>query len=145
MADRRGKVSSRNQPSKGTPERPERRHRRVSAGGDRATAPRGGRLAVARSPCATRDASRVTLDPLRRESPVWTRSFALGALDRAVKSFAQSLIVLWSADEGFNVLEITAGPTFGVAVGAAALSLLTSIASSPVGDPGSTSLIPGAD
>ncbi|MDQ3029659.1 MAG: holin [Actinomycetota bacterium] len=76
---------------------------------------------------------------------MWTRSFALGALDRAVKSFAQSLIVLWSADEGFNVLEITAGPTFGVAVGAAVLSLLTSIASSPVGDPGSTSLIPGAD
>ncbi len=75
---------------------------------------------------------------------MWTRSFALGALDRAVKSFAQSLIVLWTADEGFNVLEIAIGPTFGVAVGAAALSLLTSIVSAPVGDRGSTSLIPDA-
>ncbi len=75
---------------------------------------------------------------------MWTRSFALGALDRAVKSFAQSLIVLWTADEGFNVLDISAGPTFGVAVGAAALSLLTSIVSAPVGTRGSTSLIPDA-
>lgn len=75
---------------------------------------------------------------------MWTRSFALGALDRAVKSFAQSLIVLWTADAGFNVLDISVGPTFGVAVGAAALSLLTSIVSAPVGDRGSTSLIPDA-
>jgi len=52
--------------------------------------------------------------------------------------------LLWTADAGFNVLEIAIGPTFGVAVGAAALSLLTSIVSAPVGDRGSTSLIPDA-
>jgi len=73
-----------------------------------------------------------------------TAQFWAGATDRAVKSFAQSLIVLWTAAEGFNVLEISVGPTFGVAVGAAALSLLTSIVSAPVGDRGSTSLIPDA-
>ena len=73
-----------------------------------------------------------------------TAQFWAGATDRAVKSFAQSLIVLWTADEGFNVLDISVGPTFGVAVGAAALSLLTSIVSAPVGDRGSTSLIPDA-
>ena len=73
-----------------------------------------------------------------------TAQFWAGATDRAVKSFAQSLIVLWTADEGFNVLSISAGPTFGVAAGAAALSLLTSIVSAPVGDRGSTSLIPDA-
>ena len=73
-----------------------------------------------------------------------TAQFWAGATDRAVKSFAQSLIVLWTADAGFNVLEIAIGPTFGVAVGAAALSLLTSIVSAPVGDRGSTSLIPDA-
>ncbi len=73
-----------------------------------------------------------------------TAQFWAGATDRAVKSFAQSLILLWTADQGFNVLEIAIGPTFGVAVGAAALSLLTSIVSSPVGDRGSPSLIPDA-
>jgi hypothetical protein len=73
-----------------------------------------------------------------------TAQFWAGATDRAVKSFAQSLILLWTADQGFNVLEIAIGPTFGVAVGAAALSLLTSIVSAPVGDRGSTSLIPDA-
>ena len=73
-----------------------------------------------------------------------TAQFWAGASDRAVKSFAQSLILLWTADAGFNVLEISVGPTFGVAVGAAALSLLTSIVSAPVGDRGSTSLIPDA-
>jgi len=73
-----------------------------------------------------------------------TAQFWAGATDRAVKSFAQSLILLWTADAGFNVLEIAIGPTFGVAVGAAALSLLTSIVSAPVGDRGSTSLIPDA-
>lgn len=73
-----------------------------------------------------------------------TAQFWAGATDRAVKSFAQSLILLWTADAGFNVLEIAVGPTFGVAVGAAALSLLTSIVSAPVGDRGSTSLIPDA-
>ena len=73
-----------------------------------------------------------------------TAQFWAGATDRAVKSFAQSLILLWTADAGFNVLEIAVGPTFGVAVGAAALSLLTSIVSAPVGDRGSPSLIPDA-
>jgi hypothetical protein len=73
-----------------------------------------------------------------------TAQFWAGATDRAVKSFAQSLILLWTADAGFNVLEIAIGPTFGVAAGAAALSLLTSIVSAPVGDRGSTSLIPDA-
>ena len=73
-----------------------------------------------------------------------TAQFWAGATDRAVKSFAQSLILLWTADAGFNVLEISVGPTFGVAAGAAALSLLTSIVSAPVGDRGSPSLIPDA-
>ncbi len=73
-----------------------------------------------------------------------TAQFWAGATDRAVKSFAQSLILLWTADAGFNVLEIAVGPTFGVAAGAAALSLLTSIVSAPVGDRGSTSMIPDA-
>lgn len=72
-----------------------------------------------------------------------TSTFWLGATDRAVKSFAQALLLLWGASAGFNVLDIEPGAAFGVAGGAALLSVLTSIVSAPVGDKGSPSLIPG--
>lgn len=69
--------------------------------------------------------------------------FWTGALDRAVKSFAQALLLLWGADQGFNLFEIDVLPAFGVAAGAAVLSLLTSVVSSPVGDKHTTSLLSG--
>lgn len=69
--------------------------------------------------------------------------FWVGTLDRAVKSFAQALLLLWGADDGLNVLEINLAQSLGVAVGAAVLSLLTSIVSSSVGDRGTTSMISG--
>lgn len=72
-----------------------------------------------------------------------TAPFWSGAIDRAVKSFAQALIVLWGADEGFSILDVSLGGTLGVAAGAAALSVLTSIVSAPVGDKGTASAIPG--
>jgi hypothetical protein len=75
---------------------------------------------------------------------VLTAAFWTGAVDRALKSFAQALILLWGADAGFNVLQIEVGPALGVAGGAAVLSLLTSIVSAPVGDKGSTSFLPGS-
>ena len=72
-----------------------------------------------------------------------TASFWTGAIDRAVKSAAQSLLLLWGADEGLNIIEIDLGSSLGLAGGAVALSLLTSIVSAPAGDKGSTSLLPG--
>lgn len=73
-----------------------------------------------------------------REPGFWT-----GALDRAIKSFAHALLLLWGADEGFNIIEVQLLPSLGLAAGAAVLSLLTSIVSAPVGEPGTTSLLPG--
>lgn len=75
--------------------------------------------------------------------PMLTAAFWTGAVDRAVKSFAQALLLLWGADAGFNVLQIDVGSALGVAAGAALLSLLTSIASSPMGDKGTSSALPG--
>lgn len=69
--------------------------------------------------------------------------FWVGALDRAVKSFAQALLLLWGADAGFSLLDVNLVQSLGVAVGAAVLSLLTSIASSSVADRGTTSLLRG--
>jgi hypothetical protein len=68
--------------------------------------------------------------------------FWTGALDRALKSFAQALLLLLGAD-GFNLFEVELLPALGVAAGALVLSLLTSIVSAPVGEDGTTSLLRG--
>jgi hypothetical protein len=69
--------------------------------------------------------------------------FWAGAFDRAIKSFAQALLLLWGADAGFNLLEINVVMALGVAAGAAVLSLLTSLASGSIGDDNTTSMLPG--
>lgn len=75
--------------------------------------------------------------------PMLTASFWTGAADRAVKSAAQSLLLLWGADAGLDLLHIDIGPALGFAAGAAVLSVLTSIVSAPAGDKGSTSFLSG--
>jgi hypothetical protein len=74
---------------------------------------------------------------------VLTQAFWIGLVDRAVKTFAQSLIVLWGADQGLSLLNVNVGAAFGVAGMAAVLSILTSFASAPVGESGTTSFLPG--
>jgi hypothetical protein len=74
---------------------------------------------------------------------MWTTAFWTGVFDRAVKSFAQALLLLWGADAGFNVLHVNALAAIGVAAGAAVLSVLTSIVSNPIGTAGTTSMLPG--
>lgn len=75
---------------------------------------------------------------------MFTRAFWIGTADRAVKSAAQSLILLWTADIAFNLLTIDPVNAAGIAGGAAALSLLSSLVSAPFGDEGSTSAVSGA-
>ena len=67
---------------------------------------------------------------------MFTKVFALAAGERAVKSFAQALLLLWVSDQGFDVLNIDVAHSFGFAAGAAVLSILTSIVSSGVGGEG---------
>ena len=74
-----------------------------------------------------------------------TASFWIGTVDRAVKSFAQALLLLWGADAGFNVLHVTVPGALGVAAGAFVLSILTSLVSAPSGDKGTTSFLPGGN
>jgi hypothetical protein len=63
--------------------------------------------------------------------------------DRAVKTFCQSLLVLWGADQGLSLVNVNVGAAFGVAGMAAVLSILTSFVSAPVGENGTTSFLPG--
>lgn len=72
-----------------------------------------------------------------------TQAFWIGAIDRAVKSFAQSLLLLWGADAAFNIVEVDIKGALGFAAGAVVLSLLTSLVSAPAGESGTTSFLPG--
>lgn len=72
---------------------------------------------------------------------MFTKLFWRDASERAGKSFAQALLLLWAADGAFNVLTIDVPAAFGVAAGAAVLSLLTSVVSAPAADRGTASLV----
>jgi hypothetical protein len=64
---------------------------------------------------------------------MWKIDFWRDSIERAVKTFAQATISLFTADT-FNVLKADFGELLAVSLGAALVSLLTSLASSTVGD-----------
>ncbi len=70
-----------------------------------------------------------------------TKRFALEAFERAVKTAAQSALLLIGADQ-VNALSVDWGNVGAFALGGFVLSLLTSIASKPLGsDDGSPSVV----
>ncbi len=74
---------------------------------------------------------------------MFTKTFWKQALERALKSAAQSLVILWGVDQ-FSAFSVDWGYAGGIALGAAVLSLLTSMVSLPAGDTGSPSLVKGS-
>lgn len=73
---------------------------------------------------------------------MWSKAFWMAAFERAAKSAAQGLLGMWTLDK-FDVLHADWKLAGGVIAGAAVLSLLTSLVSSPFGaTPGSPSLVP---
>lgn len=69
-----------------------------------------------------------------------TRAFWADVAERAVKTAAQCLLALWAGD-GVSLLHLDWPTSLGLAGTAAALSVLTSIASAGIGDPGTASLV----
>ncbi|TDC42126.1 hypothetical protein E1166_09085 [Micromonospora sp. KC213] len=67
----------------------------------------------------------------------------MAAGERAAKSSAQALLILWGGDAVFNAWHADWPTAGGVAAGAAVLSVLTSIVSAAGGTPGSPSLVAG--
>lgn len=61
------------------------------------------------------------------------RKFWTETAERAVKSAAQSLLLLWAGDSAFNIVNADPRMAGGIAAGAAVLSVLTSLASTAVG------------
>lgn len=72
---------------------------------------------------------------------MWTRSFALAVVERALKSFAQCLLGLWLGDAAFDLIQVDWVHSLGLAGGAALLSVLTSVVSAPFSPTGSPSLL----
>lgn len=74
---------------------------------------------------------------------IFTKTFWLEALERSIKTVAQSLIIMFTASEGFNLFAADWSTTGGFAAGGFVLSILTSIASAPFGSNNSPSLVKG--
>ena len=72
---------------------------------------------------------------------MYSRTFWLATLERALKSLAQCLIGLWLGDSAFDLVQIDWRHAVGLAAGAALLSVLTSIVSAPIGATGTPSLV----
>jgi hypothetical protein len=73
---------------------------------------------------------------------MWTRYFWLSAAERAIKTFAQTLLVIWPVgDATLHLYDLDWRKAVLTAGLAAAASLLTSIVSGPVGPDGSPSLV----
>jgi hypothetical protein len=63
---------------------------------------------------------------------MWTRRFWKATAERAVKSAAQGFVLLVGADVVFNALQFDWENALGVVLGAGALSVATSLASSAI-------------
>lgn len=73
---------------------------------------------------------------------MFTGKFWKAAAERAAKSSAQALLILWGGDAVFSAWDADWPAAAGVAAGAAVLSVLTSVVSAAGGDPDSPSLVP---
>jgi hypothetical protein len=75
---------------------------------------------------------------------MWTKTFWKAAAERAVKTFAQAAGAVLAAG-GTGLLEVDFVSVVSVAGLATLLSVLTSVASSGVGEPGTPSLVAGGE
>lgn len=73
---------------------------------------------------------------------MWTVQWVKDAGERCAKSVAQALILLLLGDGAFDVFEVPDWKAVaGIALGAAVLSLLTSVLSLPISNRGTASLV----
>jgi hypothetical protein len=75
---------------------------------------------------------------------MFTVSFWLGMLDRAIKTGASTALVLLVSSGPLNLFSVHWVDILGMTGGTVLISVLTSLASSQVGERGTTSMIRGA-
>jgi hypothetical protein len=110
------------------PARPHRAHRRTAR-------PAGARLLRP----TTRVRHRCGIPPLTERNHMFTLTWLKDAVERAVKTFAQSLLATLTLG-GVDVLHLDWGQTLAVGGTAAVISVLTSVVSAGVGNSGTASL-----
>ena len=71
---------------------------------------------------------------------MFTKKFWVESTERALKTFAQFILVLGTANS-FNVFDVDWKTNLGLALGGALLSYATSIVSSGIGEKGTPSLV----
>lgn len=74
---------------------------------------------------------------------MFSRAFWLSTLERALKTFVQSLLATLTLGPAFNLLHANWTEALGVSLGATVLSLLTSLLSAPIGPSASASVVHG--
>lgn len=72
---------------------------------------------------------------------MWTLKFWKETADRSIKSAAQAVILGFGIGEGLNAFAVDYKLAAGFAIGAAILSLLSSLISAPFGVKGTASFI----
>lgn len=72
---------------------------------------------------------------------MWTAAFWRGAGERAIKSGAQALLLVFLGDSTLNVINIGWPEALAMAGTAVLISVLTSVVSAPFGPEGSPSLV----
>jgi len=72
---------------------------------------------------------------------MFTKTFWTQTIERAVKSAVQMALLMTAGAEGFELFTLDPARLAAGALGAAILSILTSIASAPFGNPASPSLV----
>lgn len=72
---------------------------------------------------------------------MWDRNFWAQTGERAVRAFASSLLSVWTIGGATGLLDVHWGAALSVAGGATAVSVLTSIVASGVGQKGTASLV----
>lgn len=71
---------------------------------------------------------------------MFSKLFLLDVVERAVKTFAQSLLVLFVGDSAYNVISVNWPQALGLAATAALVSILTSVVSGQFGDKNTASV-----
>jgi hypothetical protein len=73
---------------------------------------------------------------------MYSLTFWKDALERALKSAAQAVLLAWGGGDAIaNLFVMDFQLALGAALGGAALSLLTSIISAPIGKPGASLVV----
>jgi hypothetical protein len=72
---------------------------------------------------------------------MWTKSFWRQTLERAIKTFAQSMLLALGASKAFNLFLLDWKTLLGFGLGGMVLSVLTSLSSLSIGPAGSPSLV----